>query len=96
MTPTGPSDWFVFFPQPEQPLMGPLRASAAIFEYVPVQKCGLTGKSVQWRDQNLCPSAWERVDTQALKHSSVESCGQYPFYTCLLLGLLGCSRWSDF
>ena len=76
MTPTGPSDWFVFFPQPEQPLMGPLRASAAIFEYVPVQKYGLTGKSVQWRNQNICPSVWERVNTQALKHSSVVSCGQ--------------------
>ena len=47
MTPAGPSDWSVFFPQPEQPLMGPLRASTAIFEYVPVQKCRLTGKSVQ-------------------------------------------------
>ena len=38
MTPAGPSDWSVFFPQPEQPLMGPLMASTAIFEYVPVQK----------------------------------------------------------
>ena len=47
MTPTCPSDWSVFFPQPEQPFMGPLRASTAIFEYVPVKKCGLTGKSVQ-------------------------------------------------
>ena len=69
MTPAGPSDWLVFFPQPEQPLMGPLMASTAIFEYVPVQKCGLTGKSVQMErsePMSQCMGESRYSDTKAL------------------------------